>query len=70
MKSENLEAMGMRNQENMKKKMSPRTYSGQDSALPLQESWVPSLIMELGFHMPHISAEKISPSLENTVAGI
>ena len=26
--------------------------------------------MELGFHMPHISAEKISPSLENTVAGI
>ena len=54
----------------MKKKKSPSTYSGKDSALPLQGSWVPSLIGELGFHMPHISTEEINPSLENIVAGI
>ena len=52
------------------KKKSPRTYSGKDSALPLQGSWVPSLIRELGFCMLHISAEKINPSLETIVAGI
>ena len=36
----------------------PRRSSGQDSTLPVLGTWVPSLVGELGSHMPHGAAKK------------
>ena len=35
-----------------------RSFSGQDSPLPLHRAWVPSVVRELRFYIPHGMAKK------------
>ena len=43
----------------------PWWFSGLDSGLPLQETWVRSLARELGSHVPHSMAKKLKAVLKS-----
>ena len=43
----------------------PWWFSGLDSGLPLQETWVRSLARELGSHVPHSMAKKLKAMLKS-----